>query len=288
MACSSGRPCSARSIGSIPAIATSKVGFIGAGRVGRGLSLALSRAGVPIAGIADRKSALQVFADADIVFLTVPDDAIAAVAGGLPWNEAKSAVHCSGAAELSVLDAARNGGARVGGFHPLQMFADPEVAAQGLKGCSIAVEAEEPLAGVLLQMVSALGAQPLRVAPGARAAYHAAAHYAGPFIAALLAEAASIWGRLGIGEADALAALLPLARGSLDAIEHSGPARAMAGSVARGDVETLRRHVEALGALDPAFRDLYCELALRTVSLAVAAGKLEDATAMRVRDVLKG
>jgi predicted short-subunit dehydrogenase-like oxidoreductase (DUF2520 family) len=72
-------------------------------------------------------------------------------------------------------------------------------------------------------------------------------------------------------------------RGSLDAIEHAGPARAMAGSVARGDVETLRRHV---GALAPEFRDFYCRLALRTVPLALASGKLDSAVAARIREVL--
>jgi predicted short-subunit dehydrogenase-like oxidoreductase (DUF2520 family) len=263
-----------------------RVGFVGAGRVGKGLSLALSRAGYRIVGLAGRdpREAQRVVDDADIVFLTVPDDSLAAACRALEWQESKSAVHCSGAAELSVLAHARDEGALVGGFHPLQMFADPEVAARGLKGCAIAVEAEEPLAGILLRMVGDLGARPLRVPPGARAAYHAAAHYAGPFVAALIAEATAIWGRLGIAENDALAALLPLMRGSLDAIVHSGPARAMAGSVARGDVETLRRHVQAL---EPASRDLYCRLALRTVPLALAAGNLEAALAARVREILE-
>lgn len=265
-----------------------RVGFVGVGRVGKGLSLALSRAGYSIAGLAGRAHGDQraVLADADLVFLTVPDDALAAACAALPVSPRHAVVHCSGAAELSVLAAASRAGARVGGFHPLQMFADPDVAARGLRGCAIAVEAEEPLASTLLRMVEDLGARPLRVPPGARAAYHAAAHYAGAFVAALLAEASSVWGRLGIREEDALAALLPLARGSLDAIEHAGPSRAMAGSVARGDVETLRRHVEALGALDPAFRDLYCRLALRTVPLAVASGKLDAAVAARIRQLL--
>jgi len=266
-----------------------RVGFIGAGRVGKGLSLALSRAGYPIVGVAGRepREKQHVLDESEIVFLTVPDDALSSVCGDLEWQESKSAVHCSGAAELTVLKHAADEGAQVGGFHPLQMFADPEVAARGLKGCAIAVEAEEPLAGTLLHMIAALGARPLRVPPGARAAYHAAAHYAGPFVAALLAEAVTIWGRIGIREEDALAALLPLARGSLDAIEHSGLARAMAGSVARGDTQTLVGHLRALGALDANLADFYRRLALKTVPLALAAGKLDAARAARIHDVLK-
>lgn len=266
-----------------------KVGFVGGGRVGRGLSLALARAGYPITGVAGRDAdhKERVVDASDIVFLTVPDDAIEAVCDELAFWEQHSVVHCSGAAELTVLRHAQEQGAMLGGFHPLQMFADPEVAARGLKGCAIALEADEPLAGRLLEMVAALGARPLRVPPGARAAYHAGAHYAGPFLAALLAEGAAIWNRIGIDGDDALAALLPLARGSLEAIGHAGPPRAMAGSVARGDLQTIERHVAALGALDARTRDLYCRLALRTLALAIEAGKLDAARAAQVRAVLE-
>jgi predicted short-subunit dehydrogenase-like oxidoreductase (DUF2520 family) len=268
----------------------SRVGFVGAGRVGKGLSLAFSRSGHDVVGVAARspREKAIIFEASDIIFLTVPDDALPAVVGEFRWRAGKSVVHCSGAAELSVLQPAKNHGAQVGGFHPLQMFADPDVAARGLKGCAIAVEAEEPLAGTLLRMVADLGARPLRVPAGSRAAYHAAAHYAGPFVAALLAEATAIWSKLGIPEDDALKALLPLVRGSLDAIEVSGLPRAMAGSVARGDVQTLTRHLQALEALDPKLRDFYCRLALKTLPLALAAGKLDAARAASMSEVLEG
>jgi predicted short-subunit dehydrogenase-like oxidoreductase (DUF2520 family) len=266
-----------------------RVGFVGAGRVGKGLSLALLRCGYEVTGVAGRapKEKGKVFEQSEIVFLTVPDDVLEQVTREFRWQPGQSAVHCSGATELAVLEHARILGAHVGGFHPLQMFADAEVAARGLKGCAIAVEAEEPLAATLLSMVENLGARPLRVPPGGRAPYHAAAHYAGPFIAALLAEAVAIWARLGISEDDALAALLPLVRGSTDAIAHSGLPHAMAGSVARGDIRTLERHLDALDKLDPSMRDFYCRLALRTVPLALAAGKLEAADAERIRALLE-
>src|SRR5262249_1254519 len=199
------------------------------------------------------------------------------------WRPGVAAVHCSGAADLSVLAPASAAGAAVGGFHPLQMFADPEVAASGLSRCAIAIEAAGPLEETLRAMVEALGARALGVPRGTRAAYHAAAHYAGPFVAALLAEAVQVWARLGIDPEDGLRALLPLVRGSLDAIEHAGLAKAMAGSVARGDVQTLERHVQALEALDSAHRDFYCRLALRTIPLALSAGRLDAAQAERLK-----
>ena len=267
-----------------------RAGFIGSGRVGRGLSLALSRCGYEISGVASRaRGDAQAVVDASqVVFLTVPDDAIAAVCASLKWRRGRSAVHCSGAAELSVLAAAAEAGAQVGGFHPLQMFADPEVAARGLAGCAIAVEAHEPLASTLKAMVAALGARLLVVPPGARAAYHAGAHYAAAFVCALLDEGIEIWRRIGIAPDDALAALLPLLRGATDAAEHAGPARAMAGAIARGDLETVRRHLAALERLGPDTESLYRALALRTVPLALAAGGVDAPRAAQIRKLLAG
>src|SRR5262245_20547853 len=141
-ACSSGPRCCARWTSRIPLIVTEpgsrpRLGFVGAGRVGRGLSLAFSRCGYVVTGVG---RSLDLVEQSDIVFLAVPDDVIAEVVGQVRWRPGVAAVHCSGAAELSVLAPAARSGAAVGGFHPLQMFSDPEVAARGLSRCAIAIE----------------------------------------------------------------------------------------------------------------------------------------------------
>ena len=265
-----------------------RVGFIGPGRVGSGLSLALSRCGYAIAGVASRKrgDTQQVVDASELVFLTVPDDAIAAVCQSISWKKDHAVVHCSGAAELGVLDAAKRAGARVGGFHPLVMFADPEVAARALAGAAIAVEAGQPLFSALSEMVLALGARLLVVPPGGRAAYHAGAHFAAAFVCALLAEGVDVWKRIGIPQEPALSALLSLLRGATDAVAHSGPARAMAGSVARGDIETVKRHIDALRKISPESAELYRALALRTIPLAQAAGGITAERAGEIRKTL--
>jgi predicted short-subunit dehydrogenase-like oxidoreductase (DUF2520 family) len=258
------------------------VGFVGAGRVGKGLSLALARAGYAISGVATRGQAQQVADASDIVFLTVPDDAIASVSESIRWK-GQAAVHCSGAAEISIIKA--NG--QLGGFHPLVMFADAEVAARNIAGAAIAVEADEPLATSLKSMVTALGARLLQIPAGGRAAYHAGAHYAAAFVCASLAQGVEVWKRLGIAPEDSLAALTSLARGAIDAVSHSGPARAMAGSIARGDLNTVKRHVAALQALDPHLARDYCRVALKTVPLSLAAGGMNAARAAEIRAFLE-
>src|SRR6266849_7302802 len=110
-----------------------RLGFIGAGRVGTGLATGFAHAGLDVVAIASRKIASaqklakrvrgaracvpQEVADrADMVFLTVPDDAIEGLASTLSWRKGAACVLCSGAAELDVLQKAAADGALVGGF----------------------------------------------------------------------------------------------------------------------------------------------------------------------------
>jgi predicted short-subunit dehydrogenase-like oxidoreductase (DUF2520 family) len=285
--------------------AACRIGFIGAGRVGLALSRALARCGesvvaawsrsgasaaalaAAVPGCAALEHAQDVIDASHLVFLSVPDDAIAAVAASVHWRAGMAAVHCSGAAELAVLDAARREGAHAGGFHPLQMFADPEVAAAALAHCAIAIDADAPLAATLERLVGALGSSALRVPPGQHAAYHAASHYAAAFLCVLLAHGESIFERIGIDRQAARRGLLALARGALDATQANGPAAAMAGAYSRGDVGTAQRHVAALQALGADFLPLYRTLALESVSLAVESGRLDPARAAALRAALE-
>ena len=145
-----------------------KVGFIGDGRVGKGLSLALRRAGYDVIGVAGRdlKEKDAIFHQSDLLFLTVPDDALSFTCEEFEWEESKSVVHCSGAAELSVLKHAEDQGSQVGGFHPLLMFADPEIAARGLKGCAIAIEAQAERAARIRRNAASLGVPGIEIQQG--------------------------------------------------------------------------------------------------------------------------
>src|SRR4030081_1586908 len=131
------------------------LGFIGGGRVGTGLATGFAHAGVSVVAIASRKIASarklakrvrgaracapqEVADSADMVFLTVPDDAIEAVASSVRWRAGSACVHCSGAADLDVLQKAVADGALAGGFHPLHMFGEAG-GARGVPGWAGAV-----------------------------------------------------------------------------------------------------------------------------------------------------
>jgi predicted short-subunit dehydrogenase-like oxidoreductase (DUF2520 family) len=269
------------------------VGFIGAGRVGAALAQALVAQGVAARAIFSRNSAAaqqaaaqlpqaqaahaaQEVVDAcDLVFITVSDDAIAPVCSSLQWRNGQSAVHCSGATEVSALAHAAQQGAHTGGFHPLMAFADPHTALLSLPGCTVAIEAQDPLAATLHDFARRLGCTPLTLPPGARALYHASAHYAGAFFNAWLADAVQMWQQFGATEAQALAALAPLARSTLNNALASGLTQSLPGVVSRGDVGTLQKHLHALEAMPAQVQALYRTLALRNVPAALARGSID-------------
>lgn len=282
----------------------SRLAFIGAGRLGQVLARAMAAQGETIVAVASRNQeaagalalripGCQVMAQeqalqaADLVFLTVSDDAIEPMARALPWRSGQAVVHCSGATELTALAAAGSRGAAVGGFHPLQIFSDPENAVQLLAGSAVAIEAELPLREELLRLAALLGMQPLQLPPGTRAAYHAAASFSASFILSLLDEAVQIWAGIGLPQQQALQAMLPLARGTLQAAEKRGLAGALSGPVSRGDVGVVAGHLQALDSLGAEHGAFYRELSRRQLQLARASGRLDEQALQRLEALLR-
>ena len=282
-----------------------RIGFIGAGRVAKGLAWGMAQSGQRVVAAASRSPdsagalaariagcralahAQDVVDGCDLIFITVPDDAIAAVAASLKWRKESAAIHCSGATEVAALAGAARAGAHTGGFHPLQLFADPEVALAGLPGCTIAIEAEAPLLAQLEQLAGALQCRTIRLPPGCRARYHAAAHYAAGFVITLLNQAVELWQSFGVGREDTIRALLPLLRGTAASVERSGLAQGLAGTFSRGDIGTLERHLADLARAGPDALRLYCELALRSIPLGLERGGYGEERAEAMRELLR-
>lgn len=284
---------------------TPRVGFVGAGRLARALALALQQAGVPVARVASRHAETarlmarglqdcqasneQSLADhCDLIFITTPDAAIADVVRAVAWHPGQRVVHCSGATPVGVLRPAADAGALIGGFHPMQAFgADAQAAVDSLPGCTVAIEADDPgLQSLLHTLARRVGCVGLSLPPGARARYHASGGYASQHVHVLLAEAVHLWRSWGATEEQALAALLPLLRGTVESLARSGIAGGMPGPVSRGDAGTVRLHRHALQGLDPEMRDLYDRLCRRSIVLAQAAGRLDHVRAGSMERVL--
>ena len=280
-----------------------RIAFIGAGRLALAFSQALARQGLEVVAVASRTRAsaeklaarvpgcvvmeAQAAADAaELVFISVPDDAIAPAVAALRWRTGQAVVHCSGATEVAALAPAAAAGARIGGMHLMQTFADPEAALASLPGCTASIEAEEPLYAALSALAVRLGCVPMRLPPGARALYHGAGGFGSQFVNALLAEGVAVWKSFGADPAQAERSLLSLLKGTVASIERSGIAGSMAGPVSRGDIGTIRRHLEGFRRLEPSTFALYRTLCARTVRLAAQAGKLTPAQVQAFESLL--
>jgi predicted short-subunit dehydrogenase-like oxidoreductase (DUF2520 family) len=227
--------------------------------------------------------------DADLVLLTVPDDAVAATCEALAADGAfgpdRLVAHCSGALGLDVLEAARAAGARVLCLHPLQTFPDVDAAVATVPGATIAVTAaDEATAEAGEQIVRDLGAVPVRIDEEHKALYHAAAVFASNYLVAVSALAEDLFVRAGVD--DALERFLPLSRATLDNVAALGSETALTGPAVRGDAGTVARNLEALRAAAPDAGPAYVALARVALGLGERSGRLTPSARARVEEEL--
>jgi predicted short-subunit dehydrogenase-like oxidoreductase (DUF2520 family) len=280
------------------------VGIIGAGAVGTALGAALHRAGWPVVAVASRDEARRerfrslvpgsrAFAEApalldevELIFLAVPDDAIRRLAGELRLYGGQALVHTSGVLGSEVLEPARAAGTQLGTFHPLIAFADTERAIAAFHGATVAVEGDDQLVAHLADMAAALGATAVRLAPGSKAAYHAAAVLSAGGFVALLDAIAELGRAAGLDEQGALAVYGGLLEQTLGNARALGIRAALTGPMTRGDVGTLERHLDAMRRLAPDALPLYAAAAEREIALAEARGSLAPEAAESMRRIL--
>lgn len=250
----------------------------------------------PLAGDADAASAgaeyrmwpSQIPGDTSIVILAVPDHALSEVAHDLALGGSSPAgcvaLHLSGALSTDPLAPLHMAGYAVGSMHPLMAVADPWLAADRLMGIAFALSGERPAITAARRIVSALDGLPLVIPAMQRPLYHAAAVMASNYLVALTGAAVRMLGQAGVDSDEALRALLPLLRGTMDNIAQLGVPAALTGPIARGDVDTVRLH---LARLSPGDRVLYCGLGLELLRLARDAG-LDEQRAGEIEALLTG
>ncbi|HST58238.1 MAG TPA: DUF2520 domain-containing protein [Longimicrobium sp.] len=280
--------------------------IVGAGRTGLSLALRLHRAhavgAMTVTGRRPLAPAHPLFdgdppdaeyrnaihrpaADVDALVIAVPDAAIAEVAERLASIDLPPSIpvlHTSGSRSGDELRALAARGHPVGSAHPLAALADPISGADRLAGATWGVEGEGAARALAERIVHACGGRMLGIAPGGKAAYHAAAVFASNYAVALLGVAERLMEEAGVHAEDARTALAALAAGAVENVAARGPAAALTGPVMRGDVDTVLLHLARLSADE---RALYCLLGREALRLARTAG-LDAAAADRIGTLL--
>jgi len=263
---------------------------VGPGRAGSAIGIALVARGWQVTRVAGRArdaesvvaaarrfgaepvATREVGAGAGLVVIATPDTVVPRVAAdaAAALEPGALVIHLSGALGVEALAplADLRPDVLIGALHPLQTLPSPEAGAARLAGSWAAVAGPPAVA----ELAEELDLLPFTVAAPDRAAYHAAATVAANHLVALLGQVERIAATAGVP----LAAFEPLVRATVDNAFAIGPERALTGPVARGDVETVLRHLDAIAADEQrAYR-----------ALAEAATRLSGADAEAVRSLL--
>jgi len=282
--------------------------IVGTGRVGTALGRALAAKGWTPRALCDRdpKAAREsrrligggkattdlrkAGASADIVLVTVPDGAVAAVAAGLARTGGRWAgrvvLHTSGILPARALEPLRKKGASVASAHPAQAFPRKDLGTGHFKGVFWGLEGDEEAVRTALRMVRALRGRALLLAEEDKPLYHAACSLASNALVALGRTASRLLAGMGMAEVWAAAVLWPLVEGTLQNVKSLGWDKALTGPIARGDEEAVREHLEALG---PHPETLAVYRALGKAALAgMAKGYLPAAKLRRLERLLGG
>jgi predicted short-subunit dehydrogenase-like oxidoreductase (DUF2520 family) len=273
--------------------ATRTLALVGPGRAGTTIALALLEVDWSVTAVAGRSpdatstSAAAACLDAhaslvsdagrgaSLVIVATPDRAIEAAARSVAPSLEPGAlvIHLAGSLGVGAFDAMLEvrPDVRVGALHPLQTFPSASLGVERLRGAWAAVAGDPQTT----ELATALGLRPFALADSDRAQYHAAAVVASNHLVALLGQVERLADACGV-PFDAFA---PLVGSSVTNAFSVGPARALTGPVARGDLATVEQH---LATLDPGERDTYRTLAREVARL---TGRRDHAIDRLLEDV---
>lgn len=271
--------------------------LLGAGRVGQSLarlwqrsgafeiqdvltmSLPSAQAAATFIGAGTPVHTLQAMRAADVWMLAVPDGQIAAVAHALARAASPHslrtmpvAFHCSGAQSAALLAPLAQLGWHTASAHCILSFATPQAAVDQFAGTVCALEGNAEACDFLRPQFAAIGAQCFDLASEHKLLYHAGAVFATNFLPVLQSVAEDAWRSAGVPSH-----LLPGLRAALLAnavanVTTLGPAAALTGPAARGDVAAVAQQSAAVTAWDPLAGAAYDALS----ALAVRLGRAQQ------------
>jgi predicted short-subunit dehydrogenase-like oxidoreductase (DUF2520 family) len=281
-----------------------RVGVVGAGRVGAVLAAALRAAGHDVVAVAGESPASRtrietllpgvhvdkpsaVARACDLLLLTVPDDMLGNVVAMLSASGAirpgQRVVHTSGKHGLAVLQPAADLGAEVLAMHPAMTFTGTDVDLGRLPGCVYGVTATLDTHELATELVSDLGGSIVWVPEDRRALYHAGLAHGANHLVTLVTQAMDLL--RASGAQDPAATLRPLLNAALDNALSYGSA-ALTGPIVRGDVETVRAHLTDIATESPETLESYVAMARATANRAVLDGRLLPIRAAKLVGIL--
>lgn len=276
------------------------VAIIGAGKVGSVLGRILVENGVKIVAVVSRTNRSAVAAGkflkcsnvstslaaipprTDLAMIATPHAAVGDVAQKLSavahLRFRRLAVcHASGMLTAAVLEPLAKKGATVFSFHPLQTFPrdfTPREILPTAKGIFYGVDGRPAALRKAAQLARMLKGKTIVIKPDMRALYHAACVVASNHLTTLLWVLEQMSATLKTNGKNFFPMFEPIIMATLQNVARTSPARALSGPIARGGVETVAEHFEALQRFAPNLVPFYGSLSAETTRLAEAKGSI--------------
>src|SRR5579872_4116962 len=193
---------------------------------------------------------------ADVIWICVPDDAIATVAAviGRRLSRRQTLLHSSGVLTSDIL---RHGDYVVASAHPMMSFTRALPAP--LKGVGFALEGDRRAVSIARKLIAVCGGDSFAIAPRQKVLYHAFGSFCSPLLLATLVAAESVGKAAGIKQSKLRTLSAPIMRKTLENYLAEGGGKALSGPLRRGDTATIERHLQALQAM-PEIKRIYVAL----------------------------
>lgn len=243
-----------------------KVSIIGVGRMGGALALALSQKGYSIENLVAKNPQkikqilkklpsstkilkppeLEKINSSEIIFITTQDDKISEVVSSLSEKLAprKTIFHTSGSLSSKVLSPLRD--CYTASIHPLISVSDALTGSGSFEGAFFCLEGDRKALVVAKKIVSELGGTSFSIRTEDKPLYHAAAVISAGHVVALFQTAVQTLSTCGIREEKAKIILTPLLKSVIKNLENQSTQKALTGTFARADFETMHKHLDAM------------------------------------------
>ena len=220
----------------------------------------------------------------NLILLTVPDDSLESVVEIIKKNwkykPGTLVIHTSGIKESTLLEPLRESGAKTVSIHPIASFPPNEILP--LEGIHFAIEGDEM--DLAMELVNSIGGIPMKIDAGKKALYHAACTFASGYLNILLETSLELLEKSGMEGARNVVA--SLAKSSVKGWENDG-IDSLTGSVARGDVGSVRAHLKSLENSNEQLQ-IYRILALKAVNECESRGILKRDKVEELKAALNG
>ncbi|MFW9929901.1 MAG: Rossmann-like and DUF2520 domain-containing protein [Candidatus Thorarchaeota archaeon] len=185
-----------------------------------------------------------------IIFISVPDNQIKIIADKLARlniNVKDSLfIHFSGAENISNLNSLWKRGALTASFHIMQTFPSKRIVK--VDNCYVSIETENKFAErFLFKLAGDLKLKPFKLSSEEKVLYHLTGVFASNFLVGNIFSSEKIFNikknKITYNNFDFL---LPLIKSTFKNLNKFGSSKALSGPIERGDLSTVKKHINAL------------------------------------------